>query len=177
MSTRRLSLVSVTLMVMCVPALAYARWHGVQANKDQKTEGQTMAAKPKTTHKKAHGGAAMKGVPSGVPNCVDHLIKMASTDPLIAYEGHPSEIINDGLLWNDPKSKCSVGSDQGIRDKVQAVALAWNLKDAAKVRSLLEELKSATGGMATETPKPAKRKHSSTKKATATGNKNAGAKQ
>ena len=82
----------------------------------------------------------MKGVPSGVANCVKHLSEMASKDPLIAYEGHPEEIINNGLLWNDPKSKCSVGSDENMRKKVSELAMAWQMKDAAKVRSILQEL-------------------------------------
>ena len=85
----------------------------------------------------------MAGVPTGVQNCLDHLIEMASADPLIAYEGHPSEIINNGLLWNDPKSKCSVGADSSLRLKVSNLATAWQQKDAATVRSLLQEIKSA----------------------------------
>ena len=85
----------------------------------------------------------MRGVPSGMKNCLDHLSQMAANDPLIDYEGHPSEIINNGLLWNDPKSKCSVGSDSALRLKVSNLATAWKMKDAAKVRSLLDEIKSA----------------------------------
>ena len=83
---------------------------------------------------------AMSGVPSGVGNCIKHLSEMASKDPLISFEGHPEEIINNGLLWNDPKSKCSVGSDENMRKKVLDLATAWRLKDAATVRSLLQEL-------------------------------------
>lgn len=86
---------------------------------------------------------SMRGVPSGMKNCLDHLTQMAANDPLIDYEGHPSEIINNGLLWNDPKSKCSVGSDSSLRLKVSSLATAWMMKDAARVRSLLEEIKSA----------------------------------
>ena len=85
----------------------------------------------------------MRGVPTGVQNCLDHLIEMASADPLIPYEGHPQEIINNGLLWNDPKSKCSVASDASLRGKVFDVSTAWRMNDAAKVRSLLQEIKSA----------------------------------
>ena len=86
----------------------------------------------------------MSGVPSGVENCLNHLAQMAAADPLIDYEGHPSEIINNGLLWNDPKSKCAV-TDQTQREKIFDLANAWRMKDAAKVRSLLSEL-GATGG-------------------------------
>ena len=168
MSTRRLnSAVSVFLVVIFASVLALA-----QADKDKKPAGE-MKAKPKAGHKAKH--PAMKGVPSGVKSCLDHLIKMAAADPLIPYEGHPSEIINNGLLWNDPHSKCSVGADLGLRDKLGAVALAWNLKDAAKVRSLLEEVKSAAGSLMTEKPKTKKPKKAATKSATT--DKNAGAKK
>ena len=65
---------------------------------------------------------------------------MAAKDPLIAYEGHPEEVINNGLLWNDPKSKCSVGSDENMRKKVADLASKWRMHDAAAVRSILQEL-------------------------------------
>ena len=95
------------------------------------------AKKPVRRKKKA---TAMKGVPSGVANCLKHLSEMAAKDPLIAYEGHPEEIINNGLLWNDPKSKCSIGSDESMRKKVAELASAWRMKDASKVRSIIGEL-------------------------------------
>lgn len=101
--------------------------------------GSMTAAKPKPKPKKK-ASTAMKGVPSGVPNCLKHLAKMAEKDPLIDYDGHPSEIINGGLLWNDPKSHCSIGSDEAMRKKVIELAGAWRTKDGAKVRSLIEEL-------------------------------------
>jgi hypothetical protein len=86
---------------------------------------------------------AETGIPKGVHNCIDALIKMASADPLINYEGRPSDIINNGLLWNDPKSKCSIGDNKDLRLKLLNVANAWRKKDAASVRSLLGEVKSA----------------------------------
>lgn len=94
-------------------------------------------AKPKPKRK---ASKAMSGVPNGVPNCIKHLAKMAEKDPLINYDGHPSEIVNNGLLWNDPKSHCSVASDDAMKKKVLELATAWRAKDSAKVRSLLEEL-------------------------------------
>lgn len=99
-------------------------------------------AKPKPKRKASQ---AMRGVPNGVPNCIKHLAKMAEKDPLINYDGHPSEIVNNGLMWNDPKSHCSIGSDDAMRKKVAELANAWRMKDGAKVRSLLEELGSAAG--------------------------------
>ncbi|HKA17745.1 MAG TPA: hypothetical protein VKN18_05455 [Blastocatellia bacterium] len=95
------------------------------------------AAKPKPKPKKK---AAMAGVPKGVPNCIKRLSQMAAKDPLIDYFGHPSEIINDGLLWNDPKSHCSVASDEAMKKKVLDLAEAWRKKDATQVRSILGEL-------------------------------------
>ena len=104
-------------------------------------------AKKKTTKARAKGrkgGAmAMHGVPKGVSKCLDHLTEMANKDPLPDYEGHPSEVINDGLMWNDPKSNCSIGTDQALRSKVLDLANAWRAKDAARVRSLLQEIRSA----------------------------------
>ena len=97
------------------------------------------AAAKKPVHRKKKP-AGMAGVPSGVASCVQHLSQMAAKDPLIAYEGHPEEIVNNGLLWNDPKSKCSVGSDDNMRKKVAELAGKWRMHDAAAVRSILQEL-------------------------------------
>jgi hypothetical protein len=83
------------------------------------------------------------GVPTGSENCLNALAQMAASDPLPDYEGRPSQIINNGLLWNDPKSKCAV-TDETQRGKIFDLATAWRMKDTAKVRSLLSEL-GATG--------------------------------
>jgi len=99
----------------------------------------TMAAKPKPKPKKK-AASAMAGVPKGVPACIKHLTQMAAKDPLIAYDGHPSEIINGGLLWNDPKSRCSIASDEAMKKRVIELAGAWRRKDASQVRSILAEL-------------------------------------
>ncbi|HLG18064.1 MAG TPA: hypothetical protein VJH03_26720 [Blastocatellia bacterium] len=98
-------------------------------------------AKPKPRPKKKV--QAMRGVPKGVGACLDHLVQMASADPLIDYAGHPEEIVNNGLLWNNPKSRCSIGSDAALRKKVLDMAAAWRRKDSASVRSLLAEIKGA----------------------------------
>ena len=99
----------------------------------------TMAAKPKPKPKPKKK-AVMAGVPKGVPACLKHLTQMAAKDPLIDYDGHPSEIINGGLLWNDPKSQCSIAGDEATKKKVLELASAWRRKDATQVRSLLQEL-------------------------------------
>jgi hypothetical protein len=99
-------------------------------------EGQTtMAAKPKPKPKKK---AAV--VPKGVPGCVKQLTQLAAKDPLIDYYGRPSSIVNDGLMWNSPQSRCSVGDDEAKKKKVVEIADAWRRKDGATVRSLLAEL-------------------------------------
>ena len=98
------------------------------------------AAKPAAARKPVRKKKpAMAGVPSGVANCIKHLSDMAAKDPLIAYEGHPEEIVNNGLLWNDPKSKC-YASDDGMRKKIADLAVKWRMHDAAAVRSILQEL-------------------------------------
>jgi hypothetical protein len=84
-------------------------------------------------------------VPSGVDNCLNTLARIAARDPLPNYEGRPSQIINNGLLWNDPKSKCSVGDDATKRAKIFELANAWRMKDASKVRSILQELGASSG--------------------------------
>ena len=100
----------------------------------------TMAAKPKPKPRKKKTAAVMAGVPMGVPACIKHLTQMAAKDPLIDYDGHPSEIINGGLLWNDPKSHCSIGGDEAMKKKVVELAGAWRRKNVSLVRSLLQEL-------------------------------------
>lgn len=107
--------------------------------------GQAMAAPKPKPKPKRKPSTAMAGVPMGVPTCLKHLSKMAEKDPLIDYDGHPSEIINGGLLWSDSKSHCSVAGDDAMKKKVIELAGAWRTKDAGKVRSLLAELESAAG--------------------------------
>ena len=107
---------------------------------------QTMAPTKKAGGRKAGKktkAKVMRGVPSGVQACLEHLSQMAATEPMTPYEGHPAEIINNGLLWNDAKSKCSIGTDPQLRLKVGKLSTAWRQKDAAAVKSLLEEIKSA----------------------------------
>lgn len=105
---------------------------------------ETPPAKKNVRRRVRRGGARSKrGVPTGVQNCIDRLIELATPDPLVAYDGQPSEIVNNGLMWNDSKSKCSVGADTSLRLKITNLATAWNQKEADKVRSLLQEIKSA----------------------------------
>jgi hypothetical protein len=108
------------------------------------------------------------GVPTGGPGaCVDRLGKLAEKDPLVPYEGAPSRIVNDGLLWNDPHSKCAV-TDEALREKVFNLATAWQQKQGDQVRSIIGELKSAMPPPAEHKPAPHKRrKHMAAKPAAA----------
>ncbi|MEW6127657.1 MAG: hypothetical protein AB1757_11525 [Acidobacteriota bacterium] len=103
---------------------------------------QMMTTKKKTKRvKKASSKSAQAAnSPAG---CVDQLIKLAEKDPLIAYEGKPEDLVNNRLLWNDPKSKCYVGGEQAMRNKLLELANTWRKKDAATVRSMLQEIKSS----------------------------------
>jgi hypothetical protein len=60
----------------------------------------------------------------------------------VAYEGEPNKIVDEGLLWNDPRSKCAI-TDPSLRDKVFAIATAWQEKNGEHVRSWLSDLKSS----------------------------------
>src|SRR5687768_4449562 len=139
-------LLSLTVIVLLgVPAVANTGT--IQAEQMKPAEpAKTMApkkAKAKKPRAKKGSSMRMAGVPKGVQACLDHLVKMAEKDPLIDYEGHPSEIINGGLMWNSPESRCSLGDSMDLRKKAADVAAAWRRKDAATVRSLLQELKSS----------------------------------
>jgi hypothetical protein len=108
--------------------------------------GQMMQGPPagqKAPQKRRSRGSRSTAVPKGVQACIDRLIEIASADPLPAYGGQAEKIVNDGLLWNDPKSKCSVGDDQALRTKISNMVVEWRQKNADKVRSLLQEIKSA----------------------------------
>jgi hypothetical protein len=111
-----------------------------QATAAPPQENKSAPAKPKRRTAKKR---AETGIPKGVPNCINALATMAEADPLVAYEGRPSQIINNGLLWNDPKSKCSIGNDNNLRLKLLELSNAWRTKDAVKVRALVQEVKTA----------------------------------
>ncbi|HST23665.1 MAG TPA: hypothetical protein VLR90_21330 [Blastocatellia bacterium] len=174
-------LVTLGLAVVVAVALVFEVSAITFANQDNANA--PAMAKPRKKRVRKPGKKMMAGVPMGVENCLNHLAKMAAADPLIDYEGHPSEIINNGLLWNDPKSKCAV-TDEGQRKKIFELAKAWRMKDASAVRSLLQEMgatassgaeaapAAAEGGQMTA-PKP-KRKRARKPAATSTENANLG---
>ena len=173
----------VTLGLAVVVAVALVFEVSAITSANQENANAAATAKPRKKRVRKPGKRMMAGVPMGVENCLNHLAKMAAADPLIDYEGHPSEIINNGLLWNDPKSKCAV-SDEGQRKKIFELAKAWRMKDASAVRSLLQEM-GATAGSGAEAapaaaeggqmmaPKP-KRRRARKPPATSTQNANSG---
>jgi hypothetical protein len=127
---------ALSLVVLMVASSSVLATQDTAAKQEEKT----MA--PKKTPKKKRS-RAMGGIPKGAQACVDRLIEIASADPLPAFGGQAEQIVNNGLLWDDPKSKCSIGSDQGLRKKVSDMGVAWREKNAEKTRSLLQEIKSA----------------------------------
>jgi hypothetical protein len=93
-------------------------------------------AKPKAKKRKKPASHAM-AMPTTPQDCLNRLATLAAREPLPAYEGEPMKIINDGLLWTN--GKCAV-TDQAQRGKLLDVANKWRMKDAAGVRSGLQEL-------------------------------------
>jgi hypothetical protein len=130
---------------------------------------QPKAKKP--AHKRAK---ETYGIPSGVGACVAKLDEWASKDPLPPYEKGPDQVINNGLLWNDPHSKCSVGTDQAVRNKVFAVATAWQQKDSAGVKQALADLKGSVPAETPMEPKKPRRHHAAGTGKGKSANKNSG---
>ncbi len=71
---------------------------------------------------------------------MNRLATLAAADPLPDYEGQPSDIINNGLMWNDPKSKCSIGDDANRRKQLFELSNHWRMKHADEVRSMLRDM-------------------------------------
>jgi hypothetical protein len=138
-----------TIMAMALFAVAAPAFEApASARAQQQSAGQTgvastqqqttPAAQRRRPRRKRPRAAA--GIPTGVENCLNRLATLAAADPLIDYEGRPSNIINNGLLWNDPKSKCSVGEDQARRKQLLELANHWRTKNAEQVRSILTSM-------------------------------------
>src|SRR5690349_16869889 len=94
------------------------------------------AAKPKAKKRKKPASHAM-AMPTDPQGCLNRLATLAAREPLPAYDGEPSRIINDGLLWAN--GKCTV-SDQAQRLKLADLANKWRMNDAAGVRASLQEM-------------------------------------
>jgi len=163
-----MALALVVALVVGASTVSFAN----QANANKPAAPAKKAMKKKRKPRSSGGGGGqMAGVPMGVENCLNHLAKMAAADPLIDYEGHPAEIVNNGLMWNDPKSKCAV-SDPAQRKKIYDMAEAWHKKDAAKVRQILGELGANAEAAPPPPPhKPRPRPRKAPAKAAANSNK------
>jgi hypothetical protein len=146
MKTRLATLCAAAIVMMALAIEGFAVTSFKQENPPPTG---TATTKTKKAGKRKPKGKKMGdmrgGIPTGMENCLNALAKMAAGDPLPAYEGRPEQIINTGLLWNDPKAKCSVGDDQAKRMKLFELATAWRKKDAASVRSILQELGASAG--------------------------------
>jgi hypothetical protein len=137
-----------------------------QGNSNKASSGKAMSH---TRHKRGHAKGVVS-IPNGAAACVEKLEQLAGSST--PFEEGPSKIINEGLLWNDARSKCSVGADQGLRKKIFDMATAWELKDMSKVQSILSDVKASLPAPSAET-KPAahhRRKH----RAAASANSNSG---
>jgi hypothetical protein len=137
----RAKLVLLVLPLFMVGALAFGSSSADASGQEMMKKDETVA-KPAPRRQRARG-RAQRGVPTGVSNCVNRLIQIAEAEPLVEYGGQAEQIVNNGLLWNDPKSKCYIGDDSKLKLKVSEMAKAWRTKDAATVRSLLQEIRSA----------------------------------
>jgi hypothetical protein len=153
------------LMVVAAAVVAMGRAPGsVMAY--QNANANTAAKAKKHSAPKHHSETV--GIPSGAGNCVAKLEQLASKEPLTPYEKGPDQIINNGLLWDNPHSKCSVGSDQAVRNKVFAVATAWQKKSADELKTALADLKNSVPAVTEPEHKKPRRHHTAAAKTGAT---------
>jgi len=128
-----------TLFMAVAVVVALAAEFSVAALAYQGNANKSAApAKPKAKKRKkpASHVAAMPTTPEG---CLNRLATLAAKEPLPSYDGEPSKIINEGMLWTDGKAKCPV-TDQAQRLKLLGLANKWRANDAAGVRSALQEM-------------------------------------
>src|SRR5205085_9001958 len=108
-------------------------------------------------------------IPTTPQDCLNRLATLAAREPLPAYEGEPMKIVNEGLLW--ATGKCAV-TDQAQRLKLADLANKWRMKDAAAVRSALQDLggtASVDTGAMMRTPRPRRGRRTRATSAPATG--------
>lgn len=131
----RSKLLTLFMAVAVVVALA-AEFSGAASANQENANKPAAPAKRKTKKKRVK---AMAAIPSTPQDCLNRLAKLAAKDPLPGYDGEPSKIINEGLLWTGEKAKCPV-SDQAQRLKLFELANKWRMNDAAGVREILQGL-------------------------------------
>src|SRR5436853_5367597 len=138
-----------TLFMAVAVVVALASEFSVAAFAYQGNANKSAPAKPKAKKRKkpmSHTAA----MPTNPQACLNRLATLAARDPLPSYEGEPSKIINDGMLW--PNGKCAV-TDQAQRLKLFDLGNKWRMNDAAGVRAALQEM----GATAEATPARAPR--------------------
>ena len=137
-----------TLFMAVAVVVALATEFSVAALAFQGNANKSAApAKPKAKKRKkpvSHAAA----MPTDPQACLNRLATLAARDPLPGYDGEPSKIINDGMLWS--QGKCMV-TDQAQRLKLVDLGNKWRMNDAAGVRAALQEMgatpTAATGRM------------------------------
>jgi hypothetical protein len=140
-----------TLSMAVAVAVALVAEFSVAALAYQGNANTSAPARPKAKKRRRPASHAM-AMPTTPEGCLNRLATLAAREPLPNYEGEPSKIINEGLLWTDGKAKCPV-TDQAQRLKLLELANRWRMNDAAGVRSDLQGMgataspAAATGGM------------------------------
>lgn len=141
----RHTLIAIALFAIAAPAYEASATVGAQQASAGQTgvstaQQPTTPATPRRRPRRKKARAAATGIPTGVENCLNRLATLAAADPLPDYEGQPSDIINNGLLWNDAKSKCSIGDDAARRRQLFELSNHWRMKHTDEVRKLLSDM-------------------------------------
>ncbi|MEN3333568.1 MAG: hypothetical protein V7641_2933 [Blastocatellia bacterium] len=156
-----------TLFMAVAVVVALAAEFSVAALAFQGNANKSAApAKPKAKKRKkpmSHAAA----MPTDPQACLNRLATLAAREPLPSYDGEPSKIINDGMLWS--QGKCMV-TDQAQRLKLVDLSNKWRMNDAAGVRAALQEM----GATAEAAPAPKMRTHRPAKRKAKAANTNSG---
>ena len=158
-----------TLFMAVAVVVALASEFSVAAFAYQGNANKSAPAKPKAKKRKkpmSHTAA----MPTDPQACLNRLATLAARDPLPSYEGEPSKIINDGMLW--PNGKCAV-TDQAQRLKLFDLGNKWRMNDAAGVRAALQEMGATAEATPARMPRSRRGKRMSATEAPATGDTSA----
>ncbi|HKP11004.1 MAG TPA: hypothetical protein VJZ91_02800 [Blastocatellia bacterium] len=125
-----------TLFMAVAVVVALSAESSLAALAYQENANKSAAAKPRAKKRRKPASHAM-AMPTDPQGCLNRLATLAAREPLPAYEGEPSRIVNDGMLWTN--GKCAV-TDQAQRLKLADLANKWRMNDAAGVRTSLQEM-------------------------------------
>jgi hypothetical protein len=142
----RSKLLTLFMAVAVVVALA-AEFSGAALAYQGNANTSAAPAKPKARKRRKPMSHAM-AMPTTPEGCLNRLATLAAKEPLPNYEGEPSKIINEGMLWTDGKAKCPV-TDQAQRLKLLNLANKWRMNDATGVRSDLQGMGATASPSAT----------------------------